>query len=746
MAAPSTPPSTRPLPQLMIEGCWLAAAALVPAALAPDDSMLGFAQVPKVFVVRSVACVMLVLLAFEWLRLAPPTGIGRPWLRLFRGSWVLGHLGMLAALAVLLANLAALLLTPIKSVGFWGVDAGSDGYGVVSVLSYLILFVGVAGHLRTRAQYERLIYVLGVTASVIGLYGVGQHFGIDWFRSNPQPAQRAILTFGNPVFAGAWLLMPIPATLALWQTHRRDWTTRAHTLVGAALITLPIAGISVTVSRGSIVSLVIALVALLVAVAWMRGFGEASRPAASIAIAVAAVVALNVLPVDAPPTETPAIVHRFEITSLRSTESLNGRFEIWQGAIDSFFHFRWVDTDGFADLPDLRYRFLRPLVGYGPDTYRYAYLLNEAPPLPSNPFIDAVPEHGHNFAIHTLLELGLLGLLAYTTLAVAVGSAVLQLLLRARRGEVPAWVGFAAIGLGSAFVGRMIEQTAGKAQVADLALSWMLAGAVVALVSIRKIPPDSVGDSAAPCTARAGESGHGKLPKKTHIRTLFSGMAGLFVLVIWIQFVWSNAVAMVTVVEAQVAMDEGNQEEAFRLLGRAVEQAPGSTIVRLAYADALLQGVSGEQDIARQKKLLSRADRQARAVIDRNPLEWRAWFAAGNVAVNLAHLDSFRSSQAISVNQTAVKLMPSRWEARLQLAWAHMQLGNYEQALDVNETARALRATEGAQAGLFYFVEVASLRALGRTAEAQVAMDLLANLPSAAQGGYLQRLAEPSGG
>ena len=49
-----------------IEAGWLLAAALVPVAITHEDFMLGFIQMPKVFVLRTTALYLVVLITFEW--------------------------------------------------------------------------------------------------------------------------------------------------------------------------------------------------------------------------------------------------------------------------------------------------------------------------------------------------------------------------------------------------------------------------------------------------------------------------------------------------------------------------------------------------------------------------------------------------------------------------------------------------------------------------------------------------------
>ena len=112
--------------------------------------------------------------------------------------------------AVLLATLVSVAFAPVRSIAIWGIDPGWDTYGLVSLAAYLVIFTAVATHLRTGAQLRRLVWALTGVSVAIGLLSVGQHFGVDPFRSGAGPAERAPSTFGNPIFAGSYLLMTVP--------------------------------------------------------------------------------------------------------------------------------------------------------------------------------------------------------------------------------------------------------------------------------------------------------------------------------------------------------------------------------------------------------------------------------------------------------------------------------------------------------------------------------------------------------
>ena len=374
------------------------------------------------------------------------------------------------------------------------------------------------------------------------------------------------------------------------------------------------------------------------------------------------------------------------------------------------------------------------MVGYGPDMFGYAYALGD--------FIverTVAARHGHNFVVHTAVELGLLGLLAYASLVLTLGWSLLRMLRAARRREIPPWVGYLAIGLNSVLVGRMIEQMAGKAQISDWALTWILAAMIFALAVSHVDRPAPQEDL--PASSDEDGSGMGQRKRRlarqaarpsrrsnaafNPLRVTGAVIIAVIALGFWSQAVLSNIRSAFTEADALAASSAGRPTDAFLLLQRSVEQAPGWARARLYLGAALRNSARVETEDALQVRVLELAYEEAVAVIDRNPLDERAWSLAAEISGDLAVLDPAFKDQAIEDNLTLVALVPNRWRARLQLAWAYHRLGDQDRALDAITTARALGAADDMFAGFFYYTEARVLRALGRTEEADAVIERL---------------------
>ena len=743
----------------LIEGCWLAAAGLVPLVIAYESSMVGFVSVPKVFLLRSLSLLIVTLVTLEWaLRPSRPSASDQLGLTVVKQRIVLGfgwlraRPVMLAVSAVALANLIAWAFSPIRSVSAGGVNAGWDSYGLFSVASYLVVFAVVALRVRTKAQLERLIWTLTATSALIGLYGIGQHFGVDWFVDNPKVTARIGMTFGNPIFAGAWMLMTVPLTLALWQTKRDRMPGYIHIWIGAGLILVQVTVIVFTLSRGPWIAFGSAMLLFLGAAGWVYGFKAAFRPAASIAIAFGVLAFFLFLPETGGSKATSQVVSRVESSAPQFTPSgggLNGRYDIWATAADTFLNGPWVDTERFPELPSLGFKPLRPLIGYGPEMFGSAYALGEYPTLTTPP-----ARNGHNFLVHTALELGLFGVFAYVALTIALAWTLLRILLAAKRGLIPPWIGYLGIGLISALAGRSIEQMAGLAQVSDMSLSWILAGAIFALaaLSIGNLasgPADmrplaeatpQTGGRRRRASRRASRGGVSSGSVGNPVRIVVAVTVAIISLVFWSQAIFPHVRAALTSADAREAAKQGQAEAAFLLLDRSVSQAPNSALARLSLSGSLLRSVGGESDLGRQRVVLDRAYEEVQAILDRNPLDDRAWARAGEISREIALMDPAMTERAILDNETLAELLPSRWRERVQVAWSLNRLGAHDKALEAVLVAKALIPPSHGGASFLYYVEAKVFQDLGRTEEANLAIENLSAYTSSTAQGLLDEL------
>ncbi len=467
---------------------WLAAVVAVPLVVVPPDAALAHVSIPKITVFRVLAGLMAAALLVEWLvkpgdirETIPRMRLSRvrSWLRDDPARWVLVALGVFAA-----ATVAGTIASVSPGVSIWGNRPGSDGYGLYNMLAYAVLFAAIVTHLRSSAQVSRLFVAIAVVGTVVGIVSILQHFGLEPILEAGTYVRRSYSTLGNPIFAGAFLLMTIMVTatagLMLYVSGRFRW---ALVLVLASLA-VQLTGLLYTLSRGPWIGLAVAI-AILAALSWLL---QPSRQTAIygsvVLLAVAAGIVFAVLvPQRSASAQTeqdtldfaPADSIGSRVLSIYpeiAGGSLTGRIGYWNASIDLLFERPW------SEVTPMRWAWARHVLGYGPDTFRYVIALR-SPPKPTA----VLTFEAHNYPLHVAVELGLLGFaaLVFAGLAVTVVGAWRLL------GSPSRTQGIILAGLMATFVGRGVEMMAGIPRASDTILLLALMALFVAVARNRGV-------------------------------------------------------------------------------------------------------------------------------------------------------------------------------------------------------------------------------------------------------------------
>ncbi|MFB3119028.1 MAG: hypothetical protein ACE1Y2_00705, partial [Stenotrophomonas maltophilia] len=201
-----------------MEFLWLLTLFLVPLMFVSPGLMANGFDVPKVTLYRSLVGIMCALWIIEGGLIRPAFGTGisrlspsffREWLLAQPGRWVL-----VAAWMWMASYLISTLLSPSIPVSLWGREPALDGNSFYNTLSHFLLFLLVATHLKREAQLWRLLGAITASGLVAGIYAVMQFYGLDPFGIH-MAGGGVVSSLGNPIFAGAFLLMVAPTTLAL---------------------------------------------------------------------------------------------------------------------------------------------------------------------------------------------------------------------------------------------------------------------------------------------------------------------------------------------------------------------------------------------------------------------------------------------------------------------------------------------------------------------------------------------------
>lgn len=433
----------------VIEAGWLAALVVTPLFFNVFSSRVF--EPDKLTTLRSIALVM----GLAWIvkqieeyrsggttfgiradALAPPAEY--PLARI--GDWI--SRTPLVAPTLILA--AVYILTTITSVSprlsLWG--SYQRLQGTYTTLSYMVIFLLMLGHLRTREQVERIVTTAIMTSLPIALYGIVQHYGLDPLPWVGDVQTRVASTMGNSIFVAAYLIMVVPLTLTrlvatlgvmlgeteanpanfilaacyvfiliaqviaiFFSQSRGPWLG----LLGAIYVFVLLGLIELRrraadrsqLKAGEIVSaIVLSPLSILLALAapfWRKSWRWAwlSWIAAAV-LGVVLIVALN-LP-NSPLSFVRSMPYVGRIGRILETESGTGKVRvlIWQGTVDLVTH----DP-------------LRLLIGYGPETMHVAYNPFYPPDLAHYEARNASPDRSHNETWDSLVITGVIGFLAY---------------------------------------------------------------------------------------------------------------------------------------------------------------------------------------------------------------------------------------------------------------------------------------------------------------------------------------------
>jgi tetratricopeptide (TPR) repeat protein len=300
--------------------------------------------------------------------------------------------------------------------------------GTFSTFSYLMLFVVLVANLRRRAQVDRAI-TLAIVCSLPGsLYGILQHFRLDPLPWGGDTTARVTGSMGNAIFLAAYLIMTSPLALARVVTSFHGILTDEEpsrlpfNVIRAAIyifiFAVNLVAIWYTSSRGPWLGLLAGffMFFVLLSLHWR------ARRLTLVTIGLAGIMAVFLVLLNIPngPLESvrqlPGVGR---LGNVFETEGGTGKVRvlIWNGIVRLMLpHPPIAQPDGTAD----RWNAIRPLIGYGPEALYVAYNRFYPPDLAHLEARNASPDRSHNETFDALAFTGILGLVAYLMLFVAV--------------------------------------------------------------------------------------------------------------------------------------------------------------------------------------------------------------------------------------------------------------------------------------------------------------------------------------
>jgi O-antigen ligase/Flp pilus assembly protein TadD len=407
----------------VMEACWLLALIVAPLFFNIYSSRVF--EPDKISLVRSLAMLALAAWLVKLISLggARFETVARPaawrdWLRV-------PLLAPVAAFVLIYIISTALSISP--SISLFG--SYQRLQGLYSTFSYIALFFVAVANLRQRAQVERLLTTVVVTSLPVSLYGILQRYQLDPLPWGGDTRERVTGHMGNAIFLGAYLIMAAMAVLgrvvASFRAVMQETEGLAVNTIRAAIyifiFAVNLVAIWFTQSRGPQLGLLAGLffffilLALHYRVRWLV--------LTTVGLAAATAAFLIVLNIPEGPLKglnevqgVGRLARMFDEIEGR-TGTGRVRVLIWSGVVQLLMpHAPLAEPNGAPDI----WNSLRPLIGYGPEALHVAYNRFYPPELGQLEARNASPDRSHNETFDALAFTGVIGLLVYLVLFIAV--------------------------------------------------------------------------------------------------------------------------------------------------------------------------------------------------------------------------------------------------------------------------------------------------------------------------------------
>ena len=285
-----------------------------------------------------------------------------------------------------------------------------------------MVFAAIVGNLRRRVQVERLITTVILASLPVSLYGVLQRYKIDPVPWGGDVSRRIAANMGNSIFVAAYLIMAFPLTMlrmvesftAILNDRGRLVANFSRATAYVFIAALQVIAIFFSGSRGPWLGWLASSFFLLVVLSLVWRKRWLTVGIVSVALVLAGFLVVLNIP-SGPLDSLRSIPGIGRLGQLLSAESRTGRVRtlIWEGASELVRPHQPLEfPDGSKD----NYNFLRPYIGYGPESMYVAYNSFYPPELTLVEKRNASPDRSHNETWDSLVITGVLGLGAYLTI------------------------------------------------------------------------------------------------------------------------------------------------------------------------------------------------------------------------------------------------------------------------------------------------------------------------------------------
>jgi len=285
-----------------------------------------------------------------------------------------------------------------------------------------LLYFLIVNNIKSEKQINRIIGVVTIVATVLGVYGIFQYNGIDfYFIINSIAGQRVYGLFGNAGYFAGYLILPLSLAISLFLVSKNR-KRKILLLIGILAMG---ATFIVTFTRSSYLALGISSIFMFLLFLLARGkiFIKENKKifiVVLIAILIAAFLFIISTPLSKPGTTISRIKERLSITQLKNTLTSGARMAIWK-----------VTGTMIKD---------RPILGSGIGTFKYNDFRYQAKFFEQGDNRSIYPYYGfaekaHNEYLQLWAELGTIGLAIFLWLMIAYFNSGIRYLKREKDGQ-----------------------------------------------------------------------------------------------------------------------------------------------------------------------------------------------------------------------------------------------------------------------------------------------------------------------
>jgi O-antigen ligase len=361
------------------------------------------------------------------------------------------------------SQLISTLLSIDPSTSWLGYYSRFNG-GMFSVISYALLYWAFVSNLDSKRTFK-LIYVTLVSAALVSVYGVLEHFGIDKNIWVQDVQSRVFSTLGQPNWLASWLVALMPAVWALMQKpnlrSKSFW-------IGFPLSALFYFVLLFTGSRSGLLGFGVAFLIFWGGMFWLNrksltGTFKSSAIVGFSLLLISLIVGTQFTPSIAnlikksTTKQAPAAQTGGTVLESGGTESTTIRKIVWKGAIQIWLHY--------------------PIFGTGVETFAYSYYLYRPAEHNLTSEWDFIYNKAHNEYLNFAANSGTVGIVSYLVL---IGFSIFSFIKLITKGSEFTVIGYALL---AGYVSLLVSNLFGFS-VVPTDLQFFLFPAIAATITV----------------------------------------------------------------------------------------------------------------------------------------------------------------------------------------------------------------------------------------------------------------------